>query len=63
MAGSFLETIQSGYTFKGDSIKLGLAMQDGKAVDGAEVRLPLRTLNRHGLIAGATGTAKPKPYN
>jgi len=60
MAISFLETIQAGYTFKGDSIKLGVAMLDGKAVEGAEIHLPLKTLNRHGLIAGATGTGKTK---
>jgi DNA helicase HerA-like ATPase len=57
---AFLATIQNGYQFKGESIKLGLAMMDGKVVDGAEVRLPLRTMNRHGLIAGATGTGKTK---
>jgi DNA helicase HerA-like ATPase len=60
MTATFLETIHAGYTFKGDSIKLGLAMLDGKPVENAEVRLPLRTLNRHGLIAGATGTGKTK---
>jgi DNA helicase HerA-like ATPase len=60
MATSFLETIQSGYSFKGDSIKLGLAMLDGVIVEDATVRLPLKTLNRHGLIAGATGTGKTK---
>lgn len=60
MSDSFLETIQAGYTFKGDSIKLGLAKLKGEIIDGAEVRLPLKTLNRHGLIAGATGTGKTK---
>lgn len=60
MATSFLETIQSGYSFKGDSIKLGLAMLDGVIIEDATVRLPLKTLNRHGLIAGATGTGKTK---
>jgi DNA helicase HerA-like ATPase len=60
MAASFLETIQSGYSFKGESIKLGLAMQDGEVVEGAVINLPLQTLNRHGLIAGATGTGKTK---
>lgn len=56
----FSEAIRSSYTFKGGSIALGLAMLDGAVVPGAEVRLPLRTLNRHGLIAGATGTGKTK---
>ena len=35
-------------------------MLDGKPVSGAEINLPLKTMNRHGLIAGATGTGKTK---
>ncbi len=35
-------------------------MLDGNVVDGADVFLPLKTMNRHGLIAGATGTGKTK---
>jgi uncharacterized protein len=35
-------------------------MLDGKVVEGADVLLPLKTMNRHGLIAGATGTGKTK---
>lgn len=57
---SFLQQIQQAYTFKGESIKIGGGMLDGQVVDGTEVRLPLKTLNRHGLIAGATGTGKTK---
>ena len=57
---AFLEYIQNGYSFKGEHIKLGCAMLDGEVVTGAEVSLPLKTLNRHGLIAGATGTGKTK---
>lgn len=56
----FLETVKSGYTFEGEAIKIGRAMLDGAVVEGADIRLPLRTLNRHGLIAGATGTGKTK---
>ncbi|MBS1759601.1 MAG: DUF853 family protein [Bacteroidetes bacterium] len=56
----FLETVQTGYTFKGDSFKVGCAMLDGQVVQGADVFIPLRTMNRHGLIAGATGTGKTK---
>lgn len=56
----FLETVQAGYTFKGDSFKMGCAMLDGQVVPGADVLIPLRTMNRHGLIAGATGTGKTK---
>ncbi len=57
---AFIEAIQSGYTFKGEKIKIGVAMHDGEVVSGADVFLPLRTMNRHGLIAGATGTGKTK---
>jgi len=56
----FLNHIVSGYTTKGDFITLGAAMLDGETVSGAKVKLPLKTLNRHGLIAGATGTGKTK---
>jgi DNA helicase HerA-like ATPase len=57
---NFEQTIQPAYTFKGDSFLLGIGMHQGTAVPGCQVRLPLRTLNRHGLIAGATGTGKTK---
>ncbi|WP_143310687.1 helicase HerA-like domain-containing protein [Chitinophaga vietnamensis] len=57
---AFLESIKNGYTFKGEHFKLGCAMLDGEVVAGADVYLPLKTMNRHGLIAGATGTGKTK---
>lgn len=56
----FLQTVKSGYSFEGEAIKIGRAMLDGEVVEGADVLLPLRMLNRHGLIAGATGTGKTK---
>jgi DNA helicase HerA-like ATPase len=56
----FLETITNGYQTKGSSITLGTAMLDGQPVEGAFVKVPLKTMNRHGLIAGATGTGKTK---
>ncbi|NOT51993.1 MAG: DUF853 family protein [Chitinophagaceae bacterium] len=56
----FLETVKSGYTFKGESFKLGCAVLDGNAISGADVLVPFKTMNRHGLIAGATGTGKTK---
>lgn len=57
---SFIEDINKGYSFKGDSIILGGAILDGEAIPGTHVKVPLKTLNRHGLIAGATGTGKTK---
>lgn len=59
-SAKFLEAIKTGYTFKGESFKLGCAMLDGNVVAGADVVVPFKTLNRHGLIAGATGTGKTK---
>ncbi|TDQ29048.1 hypothetical protein CLV82_2497 [Zeaxanthinibacter enoshimensis] len=56
----FKTHIEKGYSTKGDAIIMGAAMLDGEAVTGAHVRIPLKTLNRHGLIAGATGTGKTK---
>ena len=57
---AFIDAVKAGYTFKGDSFKLGRGMLDGEVVEGADIYLPLKTLNRHGLIAGATGTGKTK---
>ncbi len=56
----FQDYITKGYTFKGESILLGSAVIDGEPIKECFVRLPLATLNRHGLIAGATGTGKTK---
>lgn len=56
----FVADMSAGYTFKSDSVVLGGAMLDGQCQTGTLVRLPLRTLNRHGLIAGATGSGKTK---
>src|SRR5438552_2045228 len=56
----FSELIRKGYSFSGESVKIGVAMLDGEAVTGTDVLLPLKTMNRHGLIAGATGTGKTK---
>ncbi len=57
---AFAAHINSGYACKGDAIILGSAMLDGVPVTGAHVKVPLKTMNRHGLIAGATGTGKTK---
>ncbi len=53
------EAVKAGYIFKGSHVKIGNAMFNGEVTD-ADVFLPLKTLNRHGLIAGATGTGKTK---
>ena len=56
----FIHYINEGYTSKGESIVLGGAILDGNPVANTMVKIPLKTLNRHGLIAGATGTGKTK---
>jgi uncharacterized protein len=56
----FLQAVKEGYSFKGESIKIGRAVLNNKPVEGADIILPLKTFNRHGLIAGATGTGKTK---
>jgi len=56
----FKKHITSGYTFKGDSIILGTAILNKNAVPETHVKIPLKAMNRHGLIAGATGTGKTK---
>ncbi len=56
----FQEEISAGYTFEGESILLGAAKMGDEVYTENFVRIPLATLNRHGLIAGATGTGKTK---
>ncbi len=56
----FFAHIDQGYTTKGDFITMGAGMVDSETVTNAFVKVPLKTLNRHGLIAGATGTGKTK---
>ena len=56
----FISEMETGYSFKGDSIVLGGAMLDSESIKDTLVSAPLSMLNRHGLIAGATGTGKTK---
>lgn len=56
----FIAQISKGYTTKGDYIYLGAGMLNGNVHSEASVKIPLKTMNRHGLIAGATGTGKSK---
>ena len=57
---TFFNHITEGYACKGDFITLGAGMLGEDTVTNALVNVPLKTLNRHGLIAGATGTGKTK---
>jgi len=56
----FKGSINAGYDCKGDSIILGGDMLDGVPLTDTLISVPLKTMNRHGLIAGATGTGKTK---
>ena len=56
----FQNAIKEKYVFEGESIILGGAMLGGQTITEQFIRVPLSTLNRHGLIAGATGTGKTK---
>jgi DNA helicase HerA-like ATPase len=59
---SFIEAIKNGYSCKGETIKIGAGIFNGEAIPEAEIFLPLKTMNRHGLVAGATGTGKTKSF-
>ncbi|WP_197380232.1 helicase HerA-like domain-containing protein [Mycolicibacterium mengxianglii] len=54
------EHIAAGYVVAGPALVLGSVVVDGAATPSALVRIPLATMNRHGLVAGATGTGKTK---
>jgi DNA helicase HerA-like ATPase len=59
-----VDVVTAGYAFEGPAIELG-ALLDGTPPDlvpvpSAQIRIPLAMLNRHGLVAGATGTGKTK---
>ena len=52
--------VAAGYAFAGEALELGGLMLDVETLSDARVRIPLGMLNRHGLVAGATGTGKTK---
>ncbi len=56
----FQQVIKPGYRHEGETIQLGAACYNGKVLTDISVDIPISTLNRHGLIAGATGTGKTK---
>jgi DNA helicase HerA-like ATPase len=54
------QQIAAGYAVGGQALELGTVVIDGKTDPKAQIRIPLATVNRHGLVAGATGTGKTK---
>ncbi|RZU13561.1 hypothetical protein EV645_4406 [Kribbella rubisoli] len=55
-----VETVKQGYAFEGAAVELGALLVDDEPKPEAAVRIPLGMMNRHGLVAGATGTGKTK---
>ncbi|HMU36686.1 MAG TPA: DUF853 family protein, partial [Marmoricola sp.] len=54
------QAIAPGYTFEGPALELGGLLADAVTLTGDHIKIPLAMLNRHGLVAGATGTGKTK---
>jgi DNA helicase HerA-like ATPase len=54
------QQIAAGYDTQGPALELGTVVVDGTSDPTAQVRIPLAMVNRHGLVAGATGTGKTK---
>jgi DNA helicase HerA-like ATPase len=60
-AAQIVDQVKVGYAFDGATIQLGALVADGTTADpSAQIRIPLEMVNRHGLVAGATGTGKTK---
>jgi len=59
-ADAAVELVASGYAFSGPALELGALVVDDTCRPDAAVRIPLEMMNRHGLVAGATGTGKTK---
>jgi DNA helicase HerA-like ATPase len=59
-AGTAAQQIAARYVVDGAALELGTVVVDGTCDPSARVRIPLATLNRHGLVSGATGTGKTK---
>ncbi len=57
---SFSEMLAAGYGFAEPSITLGAALEGGTVHPEPKIRIPLSMMNRHGLVAGATGTGKTR---
>jgi DNA helicase HerA-like ATPase len=60
MDQAFRDAMAAGYSFDEPTIVLGSAMHEGELFNDTRVQIPLSIMNRHGLVAGATGTGKTK---
>src|SRR3954471_13128774 len=59
-ANPIVDAVAAGYQFDGAALELGGLMLDTTELSDVHVKIPLGMLNRHGLVAGATGTGKTK---
>ena len=59
LGAAAVEAIRAGYAFTGEVLEMG-ALVNGDALPDVQVRIPIAMLNRHGLVAGATGTGKTR---
>ncbi|HZE16232.1 MAG TPA: helicase HerA-like domain-containing protein, partial [Mycobacterium sp.] len=59
-AATAAQKIAAGYAVEGQALELGTVVVDDAVDTSAQIRIPLATINRHGLVAGATGTGKTK---
>ena len=57
---AFIEAINKSYTTTSPTIYLGAGVYNGEIMADAKVNLPLRMMNRHGLVTGATGSGKTR---
>ncbi len=60
MSDTFEKVMAEGYTFGIPTLLLGAPRMEGRVAASTPVRVPLAMMNRHGLIAGATGTGKTR---
>ena len=54
------DAVRAGYSFEGAALELGRLLLDAERLTDVPVRIPLAMRNRHGLVAGATGTGKTR---
>ena len=60
MDSALLDAVRASFPDVGPTITLGAVVHDGECHAEPLIRIPLAMMNRHGLIAGATGTGKTK---
>ena len=60
MSADIEAALAAGYAFEGGGLTFGAGMRGEEPLPGAQIRVPLAMMNRHGLVAGATGTGKTK---